>query len=306
MTMRKSGKKSKGQGPRSKVHPLRNGKEPALPRSVKMSPTEARNPKSMELDRMPLGKAIRLMLSEDAKIQKKLLGEAQKIEKVTEAIAKAFRRGGRLFYVGAGTSGRLGVLDASECPPTFRSPPEMVQGIIAGGEVALRKSVEGAEDDAGAGAKVIEDRGVNGRDVVVGIAASGTTPFVWGALREAKQRKATTVLVCFNPYLKIPKEFQPAVVIAPNLGPELLTGSTRLKAGTATKLLLNIFSTLAMVKSGKVIGNLMVDLNPANVKLRERAVRIAQELTGADYPSARQALERSGWVIKKAVAELKK
>jgi N-acetylmuramic acid 6-phosphate etherase len=246
------------------------------------------------------------MLSEDAKIPQQLLEEIGKIEKVTEAIGRAFRRGGRLIYVGAGTSGRLGVLDASECPPTFRSRPEMVQGIIAGGEVALRKSVEGAEDNVGAGAREIRSRRVNGHDIVVGIAASGTTPFVWGALREANQRKATTVLVCFNPYLKIPKEYQPTIVLAPNLGPELLTGSTRLKAGTATKLLLNIFSTLAMVKSGKVIGNLMVDLNPANVKLRERAVRIVQELTKADYVSARKALERSGWVIKKAVARLKK
>jgi N-acetylmuramic acid 6-phosphate etherase len=260
----------------------------------------------MDLDRMPLGKAIRLMLSEDAKIPQKLLGEAGKIEKVTEAIAKAFSRGGRLIYVGAGTSGRLGVLDASECPPTFRSPPEMVQGIIAGGEAALRKSVEGAEDDVRAGAREVRARKVKGQDVVVGIAASGTTPFVWGALREAKQRKATTVLVCFNPYLKIPREYQPTVVIAPNLGPELLTGSTRLKAGTATKLLLNIFSTLAMARSGKVIENLMVDLNPANVKLRDRATRIVQELTTADYASARKALEGSGWVVKKAVARLKR
>jgi N-acetylmuramic acid 6-phosphate etherase len=281
-------------------------KKQELPRSVRMSPTEERNPRSMDLDRMPLWKAVRLMLSEDAKIPQKLLGEAGKIEQVTAAIAKAFGRGGRLIYVGAGTSGRLGVLDASECPPTFRSAPEMVQGIIAGGEAASRKSVEGAEDDVSAGAREMRTRRVNGRDVVVGIAASGTTPFVWGALREAKQRKATTVLVSFNPYLKIPREYQPTVVIAPDLGPELLTGSTRLKAGTATKLLLNIFSTLAMVRSGKVMGNLMVDLNPANMKLRDRATRIVQELTKADYASARKALEGSGWVVKKAVARLKR
>jgi N-acetylmuramic acid 6-phosphate etherase len=260
----------------------------------------------MNLDRMPLRKAIRLMLTEDAKTPQKLLRQTINIEKVTEAIARAFRRGGRLFYVGAGTSGRLGVLDASECPPTFRSSPKMVQGIIAGGEVTLMKSVEGAEDDVSAGAKEIRSREVKARDVVVGIAASGTTPFVWGALREAKRRKATTVLVCFNPYLKIPEEYQPTFVIASDLGPELLTGSTRLKAGTATKLLLNIFSTLSMVKLGKVVGNLMVDLNPANVKLRDRAVRIVQELTDADYASARQALERSRWVVKKAIARLKR
>jgi N-acetylmuramic acid 6-phosphate etherase len=245
------------------------------------------------------------MLSEDAKIPQKLSTQVGKIEKVTEFIARAFRHGGRLFYVGAGTSGRLGVLDASECPPTFRSPPERVQGIIAGGERALRQSVEGAEDDAGAGAREIRRRGVKTRDVVVGIAASGTTPFVWGALREAKRRKATTVLICFNPYLKIPKAYQPTIVVAPNLGSELLTGSTRLKAGTATKLLLNIFSTLAMVKSGKVIGNLMVDLKPANVKLRDRAARIVQELTNANYARAHEALEHSDWAIKKAVARLK-
>ena len=182
----------------------------------------------------------------------------------------------------------------------------MVQGIIAGGEFALRKSVEGAEDDADAGTREIQNRKVNRRDVVVGIAASGTTPFVWGALREAKLRKAMTVLVCFNPYLKVPRVLQPTIVIATNLGPELLTGSTRLKAGTATKLLLNIFSTLAMVKSGKVIGNLMVDLNPANVKLRDRATRIVQELAMVEYASARKALEQSNWVIKKAIARLKK
>jgi N-acetylmuramic acid 6-phosphate etherase len=281
-------------------------KSQQMPKSLRMPPTENRHPKSMKLDRMPLGKAIRLMLSEDAKIPQKLLGQVAKIEKVTEAIARAFQRGGRLFYVGAGTSGRLAVLDASECPPTFRSPPEMVQGIIAGGDAALRKSVEGAEDDVAAGGKAIKERGVRGRDVVVGIAASGTTPFVWGALREAKRRNATTVLVCFNPYLKIPREFKPSIVIGPNLGPEVLTGSTRLKAGTATKLLLNIFSTLAMVKSGKAVSNLMVDLNPANGKLRERAVRIVQELTKGDEARARAALERSGWVIKRAIARLER
>src|SRR5262249_11680871 len=147
--------------------------------------------KSMKLDQMPLGKAIRLMLSEDAKVPGKLLREGGKIERVTKAIARAFLRGGRLFYVGAGTSGRLGVLDASGRPPTFRTPAELVQGISAGEEVALRNSVEGAEDDVDAGAKAIAECGVNERDVVVGIAASGTTPFVWGALREAKRRKAT-------------------------------------------------------------------------------------------------------------------
>lgn len=256
----------------------------------------------MELDRLGLGEAITLMLSEDAGVPKKLLAERGRIAQVVRAVVRAFRHGGRLFYVGAGTSGRLGVLDASECPPTFRTPPDMVQGIIAGGQNALWQSVEGAEDDADAGARAIESRGVTRRDVVVGIAASGTTPFVWGALGKARRRRTTTVLVCFNPFLRIPRALRPAIVIAPNLGPELLTGSTRLKAGTATKLLLNMFTTLAMVRIGKVRSNLMIDLHPANVKLRDRAVRIVRALTGTDYPAAQQALERSGWVIKTAVA----
>jgi N-acetylmuramic acid 6-phosphate etherase len=255
----------------------------------------------MKLDKLPLRAAVRLMLEEDAVIPKKLFPERHRIAQVVEVVARAFRRGGRLYYVGAGTSGRLGVLDASECPPTFRTSPALVQAIIAGGQRALWQSVEGAEDDAEAGGRVIEFRGIARRDVVIGIAASGTTPFVWGALRAAKRRGGTTVLVCFNPFLKIPRALRPDIVIAPNLGPELLTGSTRLKAGTATKQLLNMFTTLAMVRIGKMRSNLMVDLNPANVKLRDRAVRIVQALTGEDYAAAQGALERSGWVIAKAV-----
>lgn len=273
-------------------------------RSARQSPTEQRHPRSMNLDKLPLSEAITLMLSEEAGVPKKLLSERRHIEQAIQAIVRALRRGGRLFYAGAGTSGRLGVLDASECPPTFRSSPDLVQGIIAGGQDALWRSVEGAEDDADAGGRAIEFRGVTRQDVVTGIAASGTTPFVWGALREAKRRGAATVLVCFNPFLKIPRALRPTVVIAPNLGPELLTGSTRLKAGTATKQLLNLFTTLAMVRLGKVRSNLMVDLNPANVKLRDRAARIVRDLTGADYLAARQALERNGWVIKKAIGWL--
>jgi N-acetylmuramic acid 6-phosphate etherase len=178
----------------------------------------------------------------------------------------------------------------------------MVQGIIAGGQNAIWQSIEGGEDDTEAGARAMEFRGITRRDVVVGIAASGTTPFVWGALHEAKRRRATTVLVCFNPFLRIPSLRQPDIVIAPNLGPEVLTGSTRLKAGTATKLLLNMFTTLAMVRIGKVRSNLMIDLNPTNVKLRDRAVRIVQALTGTDYSEAQHALECNGWVIKRAIA----
>ncbi|HEX4644887.1 MAG TPA: N-acetylmuramic acid 6-phosphate etherase [Verrucomicrobiae bacterium] len=272
---------------------------------AQVSPTEQRNPRSMNLDKLPLRAAIELMLSEDAKIPKAILAERGKIERAVRMIAQAFQNGGRLFYVGAGTSGRLGVLDASECPPTFRSEPEMVQGIIAGGAEALWRAVEGAEDDPAAGARAIGFRGAGRKDVIVGIAASGRTPFVWGALAEAKRRGAKTVLLSFNPFLKKPQGARPDVVIAPNVGPEILTGSTRLKAGTATKLILNIFTTLAMVRVGKVMGNLMVDLKPSNSKLRDRAVRIVRELKGVDEAAARAALEKSGWVIRKACAQLK-
>jgi len=272
--------------------------------SLKLSPTEQRHPRSMNLDKLPLAKAISLMLSEDAKIPRSLLAERKNIEQAVKLITRAFKRGGRLFYFGAGTSGRLGVLDASECPPTFRTPPEMVQGIMAGGQPALWQSVEGAEDDSPAGARAVEFRSVNRRDVVVGIAASGRTPFVWGALGEAKRRRATTILIAFNPHLSFSRAARPSLLITPNLGPEILTGSTRLKAGTATKLILNIFTTLAMVRLGKVAGNLMIDLNPANVKLRDRAMRIVQELRSVDRAAAQTALEKSGWVVKQALARL--
>ncbi len=272
--------------------------------SLALSPTEQRHPRSMNLDRLPLADAIALTLREDAQIPAAILQERTKIVRAVNLIVRAFRRGGRLFYVGAGTSGRLGVLDASECPPTFRTPPAMVQGIIAGGQRALWEAVEGAEDDPKAGARAVEFRGAGRRDVVVGIAASGRTPFVWGALREARRRGATTILLCFNPHLTIPRADRPTLVITPNVGPEILTGSTRLKAGTATKLVLNIFTTLAMVRLGKVSGNLMIDVKASNTKLRDRAVRITQQLTGADYETARAALEKSHWEIKPACQRL--
>lgn len=270
-------------------------------RSRKLSPTESRNPRSLNLDTMAVADAVELMLREDAKVTAALLTKRALLSRAVGAVTRAFRSGGRLLYFGAGTSGRLGVLDASECPPTFRVEPTLVQGIIAGGDVALRNAVEGAEDDAAAGAREVRLRRVTKRDVVVGIAASGTTPFVWGALGAAKKRGATTMLVCFNPHLIIPRAMRPTLVLAPDLGPEVLTGSTRLKAGTATKLVLNILTTLSMVQLGKVKSNLMVDVNPSNVKLRARAVRIVRELTGVDEHTAIERLKRAGWVVKKAV-----
>ena len=288
----------------AKPKPRRNSS--AVVRSSRLSPTEQRNPRSQYLDKMPVRDAVALMLSEEAKVPRVLLAHRQKLARAVELVVRAFRRGGRLLYVGAGTSGRLGVLDASECPPTFRAPSEMVQGIIAGGDVALRRSVEGAEDNQVAGGKEIASRRVGSKDVVLGIAASGATPFVWGALDEAKRRRATTILLCFNRFLEVPRALRPTLMIAPNLGPEVLTGSTRLKAGTATKLVLNVLTTLAMVRVGKVISNLMVDMSPGNAKLRDRAVRMVQSLTDADYAEAKAALKQSGWIITKAVQRLRR
>ncbi len=276
------------------------------------SPTEKRNPRSMKLDQMPLAHGIELMLAEDAHLTLAIRAERKNIQRVIAEVVKAFQTGGRLFYVGAGTSGRLGVLDASEIPPTFRAPREQVQGIIAGGRQALWSAVEGAEDDVQAGASAIRNRSVGAEDVVIGIAASGRTPFVWGALREAKKRQAFTVLLCFNPAMRVAARkltdasWRPEIMITPDVGPEILTGSTRLKSGTATKLVLNMITTLAMTKVGKVISNLMVDLNPSNVKLRDRAVRIIAELTGCSREESKAALVQSGWIVKKAYESRRK
>jgi len=277
-----------------------------IPASRGLSPTEERNPLSQKLDRMPVSAAIRLMLAEDATLPAALLREQKKIAQAVQFIVRGFRRGGRLFYVGAGTSGRLGALDAYECPPTFSVPPEMTQAIVAGGDQALQGAQEDAEDDFAGGAEALHRRGVSRKDVVLGIAASGRTPFVWGALGAARELGATTILVCFNPNLLFKRGNRPKLVIAPRIGPELLTGSTRLKAGTATKLLLNIFTTLAMVQMGKVVENLMVDVQPTNAKLRQRAIRIVRALTGVAHPIAEAALQRSDWSIKKALLRLKK
>jgi N-acetylmuramic acid 6-phosphate etherase len=259
----------------------------------------------MHLDTLPLPDAVRLMMEEDRGVPEAVLEATDAIVWTVEKITAAFHALGRLFYAGAGTSGRLGVLDASECPPTFRSPPDQVQGIIAGGRRALWSAVEGAEDDYQAGCAAARERGIRKEDVVIGIAASGRTPFVWGFLHEAKRLGATTVLLCFNPNLEVKEEHQPDKMILINTGPELLTGSTRLKAGTATKLVLNILTTLSMVRIGKVVSNLMVDLNPSNVKLRDRATRLVRELTGCDAAAARQALEKWNWRVKEAAESLR-
>ena len=213
-------------------------------------PTEGINSATQNIDTIPMSDVVALMMADNRVALEAVEREKDRIAHVAEMFAEAVRHGGRLIFVGAGTSGRLGVLDASECPPTFRAPPGLVQGIIAGGQRAVWESTESAEDDPVAGAQAIQFRGVNRKDVVVGIAASGRTPFVWGALHAAKQRGAKTILLCFNPHLEISQRNRPDLVIAPDVGPEVLTGSTRLKSGTATKLILNMFTTLAMVRTG--------------------------------------------------------
>ncbi len=276
----------------------------SVPKSTELSPTEVRNPRSMGLDEMAVAEAIELFADEDRRLPDAILKESKTIERVIQWVARGLSQGGRLIYVGAGTSGRLGVLDASECPPTFRSDPERVQGVIAGGIPAIWSAVEGAEDSESMGAAAMAVREVGVRDVVVGIAASGRTPFVWGSLMAAKASGAKTVLLCFNPYLKFARGMRPNAVICPEIGPELLTGSTRLKAGTATKMILNMITTLAMVQNGKVVQNLMVDVNPSNVKLRDRAVRIVMTLCECSQEEAQAALDAEHWVVKAAYQRL--
>ncbi len=269
-----------------------------------LSLTEERNPRSENLARSSIESNIELFLSEESAVPKAIEAEKENIARVIRLTALSLKKGGRLFYFGAGSSGRLGVLDASECPPTFRTAPDQVQGVIAGGYEALWKAKEGAEDDASAGAEAVHYRDVRRGDVVIGIAASGRTPFVWGALTASKERGAKTVLLCFNPGLRLSPQQKVDLIIAPAVGPEILTGSTRLKAGTATKLILNMITTLTMVGLGKVASNLMIDMNPSNEKLRDRAVRILQQLTSCEVGSARETLEKNGWDVKKSLKSL--
>jgi N-acetylmuramic acid 6-phosphate etherase len=274
-------------------------------KGLEKSPTERRNPRSRRLDKLSPRAAINLFLGEEKYVHAGLKKSAAKIEHALNLITAALKRGGRLFYVGAGTSGRLGILDASECPPTFRTDPELVQGIIAGGQPAIFRAVEGAEDNPTAGARGIAFRNITSRDIVIGIAASGRTPFVWGALEEAKKQGAKTILLTFNPNLLLPKKPKLDLLLAVDVGPELLTGSTRLKSGTATKLVLNILTTLTMVRLGKVASNLMIDLNPSNIKLRDRAIRIVSEITGATREQSESALRKSNWIVKDALKTIR-
>lgn len=261
--------------------------------------TEQRLAASSHLDQLSIADAVDLMQAQDELAVHAVASQRDHIARAVELVADALRHEGRLFYVGAGTSGRLGVLDASECPPTFRADPSMVQGIIAGGPAAVFRSQPGAEDDPAAGARAIKDHHLTAADVVCGIAAGGTTPFVHGALRYAIEQGAKTIFIsCVQPVADEPPV---DVVIRPLTGPEVLTGSTRLKAGTATKLILNRISTLAMVQIGKCYENLMVDLHATNNKLHDRACRIISTITGQDRPHATELLAAADGHVKLAI-----
>lgn len=268
-------------------------------RHVTRATTEGRNPRTLDIDTLSTEDMLRKINEEDRKVADVVAGEISNIARAVDASAEAIRGGGRLFYVGAGTSGRIGVLDAAECPPTFGTDPETVQALMAGGERAFIEAIEGAEDDREQGAADIKERGVNERDVVVGIAASGRTPYVIGAMEAAKQAGAQVVAVVCNE--GSPMEKVADITICTVVGPEVIMGSTRMKAGTAQKLVLNMLSTGAMIRLGKVYSNLMINMVPTNEKLVGRAVRIVQLATDTDDDVAADLLERAGQRIDVAI-----
>ena len=290
--------------------------------------TEEANPKSASLDRLTAREIVELFVTEEKSVEEGLRESADELARAIEMSASTIANGGRMFYVGAGTSGRLGVLDAAEIPPTFGASSDLFQGIIAGGAPALRRSIEGAEDDARAGMLAMDERGVKRADLVIGISASGRAPFVMGALGRAREIGAQTILLTCNPPVLVAAGVSPAttsrsaagarstssgpaaaaftqdydLVINLAVGPEIVAGSTRLKAGTATKVALNIISTGAMARLGRVRGNLMIDLQPTNKKLRERAVGLVAQLAKCDRESARSRLERADWNLRTALS----
>ena len=266
--------------------------------------TEAHLPASSRLDRLTTRQILNLINREDHKIAPAVKKAIPQIEKAVELIVESFRNGGRLFYIGAGTSGRLGVLDASECPPTFGCKPSMVTGIIAGGRRTLVRSREGIEDDRQSAKKDIHKYGVRKGDVVVGIATSWRTPYTLAGVREAKRLGAKTIYLYCTPVKRLP--FKVDVPINPIAGPEVIMGSTRMKAGTATKLVLNMLTTTAMVKLGKTYGNRMVDLQARSDKLTERSKRILMEVTGVSYRQAGRYLEQSRGHVKVAIVMILK
>lgn len=265
--------------------------------------TEATDPRFAQIDRMSTADLAATMNDADQTVPAAVRAALPQVVAAIDGIAGRMARGGRLIYIGAGTAGRLGVLDASECPPTFSTPPELVVAIIAGGPAAVVTPAEGAEDDSEAGAAAIDDAGVGQLDSVVGIASSGRTPYVVAALTRARELGAFTVGLTANVGSAVAKAAEQPIEVV--VGPEVLSGSTRLKAGTAQKLVLNMISTITMVRLGKTYGNLMVDVRPTNHKLRERAVRIVRQTTGADASAARAALVAAGWDVKAAAVTLR-
>ncbi|WP_366247626.1 N-acetylmuramic acid 6-phosphate etherase [Terribacillus aidingensis] len=264
--------------------------------------TEKRNESTMKLDQLSTKEVLQLMNKEDRTVPDAVEAALPEIEAAVKQVISTFQAGGRLIYTGAGTSGRLGILDAVECPPTFSTPDDMVQGLLAGGMSAFRKAKEGAEDNPELGARELEEIGLSAKDTVIGIAASGRTPYVIGALDYAAAVGAATVSIACNKDAAISKHAKISIEV--ETGPEILTGSTRLKAGTAQKLVLNMISTASMVGVGKVYKNLMVDVKPTNDKLQERAKRIIMEATGAKYDAAEKVLDLADGQVKTAIVML--
>lgn len=264
--------------------------------------TEGRNPATSNIDTLPTIEMMWVINREDHKVAAAVESQIPEIAKTVDEVYKRLKAGGRLFYCGAGTSGRIGILDASECVPTYNVPPTLVQGLIAGGSKAVFKAVEGAEDDVEACEKELKERRFTKRDVLVGIAASGTTPYVLGGLKYARSIGALTVGIACNENPPLARFCQ--INIIPVVGPEVITGSTRMKAGTAQKLVLNMISTGVMIRLGKVYGNLMVDLQISNAKLADRACRIVEEVANVDYNTASKALEICNGELKTAIVYL--
>jgi N-acetylmuramic acid 6-phosphate etherase len=267
--------------------------------SLKNLGTEQRNEQTPMLDRLSSGEVVRLMNNEDKTVAYAVEQELESITKAVDCIVQAMENGGRLFYYGAGTSGRLGILDASECPPTFGTSHDLVQGVIAGGEQAIVKAIEGAEDNEELGARDVIRSQVCSEDVVVGIAASGRTPYVIGALIEAKKRGASTISLSCNAAAEINRNADISINVV--VGPEILTGSTRLKAGTAQKMVLNMLTTASMIRLGKVYKNYMVNVKASNYKLRERVKGIVMQITHVNYEEAERLVEKSGGDVKVAI-----
>ena len=265
--------------------------------------TEKRNPNTINIDLLPSREIVNLINAEDRKVIEAVNKELDVIAKAVDAISESFSKGGSLLYFGAGTSGRLGILDASECPPTFGANPEMVRGYIAGGDQAIKTAVEGAEDSFFNGMKDLKNSGAKCGDVVVGISASGNAQYIMGVLSKAKDLEITTIGLVCNKEAKL-KEFSD-IFISPEVGEEVITGSTRMKAGTAQKMVLNMLTTASMVRIGKTYENYMIDVMPTNNKLKDRAARIVSEIAQTDYETAQNTLEYSNYSVKTAIIIIK-